>query len=95
MKITALGAGGFAGTTQYHEVDTAANPAGPALEAALAANHFFDAAPPAAAHAVGADLQRWTIAVDADGHRHSISFVQDGSAASRPWAALLARILAA
>ncbi len=94
MKITALGGGGFAGTTQYHEVDTAANPAGPALEAALAANHFFDAAPPAA-NAVGADLQRWTIAVDADGHRHSISFVQDGSAASRPWEALLARILAA
>ncbi len=94
MKITALGGGGFAGTTQYHEVDTVANPAGPALEAALAANHFFDAAPPAA-KAAGADLQRWTIAVDADGHRHSISFVQDGSAASRPWEALLARILAA
>lgn len=95
MKITAINGGGFAGITRRHEVDTATSPAGPALEAALAAGAFFAAAGAARPEAIGADLSRWTITVDADGQRHSISFADDADPANARWRALLERILAA
>jgi len=95
MKITVTSAGGFAGLTQRHAVDTEASPAGPALETAVAETGFFAAAPAIARPATGADMLSWTITVDADGRRHSITFTQDGSPASAPWEQLLARILAA
>ncbi|WEF30797.1 protealysin inhibitor emfourin [Pseudoduganella chitinolytica] len=95
MKIVATASGGFAGLARRHEVDTAVSPAGPALEAALASLGFLAAGPAVQARATGADLLRWTIAVEADGRRHSVTFAQDGSPASAPWERLLARILAA
>ncbi|AVR95675.1 protealysin inhibitor emfourin [Pseudoduganella armeniaca] len=95
MKIVATGSGGFAGLTRRHEVDTSASADGPALEAALAASGFCAAGPTVQAQASGADLLRWTITVEADGRRHSVTFIQDGSPASAPWERLLARILAA
>jgi hypothetical protein len=95
MKITATSGGGFAGITRLHEVDTEQSPAGRALEAELAASAFFDAPRAAGAEPVGADIPRWTITVDANGERHSVSFAEDGNPASAPWRALLDRILAA
>ena len=95
MKITATSSGGFAGLTQRYTVDTEASPAGPALEAAVADLRFFDAAAAVAPPATGADMLSWTIAIEADGRRHSITFTQDGSAASAPWERLLAAIRAA
>jgi hypothetical protein len=95
MKITATSGGGFAGITRRHEVDTASSPAGPALEAALAAQSFFTAPDAAAPEPVGADIPRWTITVDADGARHTVSFAEDGSPANARWRELLDRILAA
>lgn len=95
MKITASNGGGFAGTTRFHEVDTAVNPAGPALEAALADSRFFDAPVEQETEAIGADLSRWTITVDAQGRRHSVSFAEDGGAGAARWRSLLDRILAA
>lgn len=99
MKITATGGGGYAGLSERYEIDTETSAAGAALEAEMAACGFFDA--PAAApgapadEAVGADLPRWTITATVDGRRHAVSFAEDGSAASRPWQELLARIRAA
>jgi len=95
MIITATSSGGFAGLAQRHTVDTATSPAGPALAAAVAETGFFDAVPTVAATALGADLLRWTITIEADGRRHSVTFTQDGSPASAAWERLLARILAA
>ncbi|QBE62839.1 protealysin inhibitor emfourin [Pseudoduganella lutea] len=95
MKITATGGGGFAGITQRHEVDTATSPAGPDLKMALEASGFFAAPRAAGEEPVGADIPRWTITVDADGERHSVSFAEDGSAATAHWRTLLDRILAA
>jgi hypothetical protein len=95
MKITATSSGGFAGLTQRHTVDTEASPAGPALEAAVAELRFFDAAPAIAPPAIGADLLSWTITIEADGRRHSVTFTPDGSPASAPWERLVASILAA
>lgn len=95
MKITATSGGGFAGITRQLEVDTATSAAGPDLEAALASSAFFTAPRVAEPEAIGADLSRWTITVDANGQRHSISFAEDGSPANAHWRALLDRILAA
>jgi hypothetical protein len=85
MKITANGAGGFAGLSQHFEVDTDTSPAGPALEAALASSGFF-ASGDASGDAVGADLGRWTITADDGRRRHSLSFVETGAP---PWQDLL------
>jgi hypothetical protein len=85
MKITATGAGGFAGLSQHFEVDTDTSPAGPALEAALASSGFF-ASVDASGDAVGADLGRWTITADDGRRRHSLSFVETGAP---PWQDLL------
>ncbi|WUR14465.1 protealysin inhibitor emfourin [[Empedobacter] haloabium] len=95
MKIVATSSGGFAGLPQRHAVDTTVSPDGPLLEAALASSGFFQAGPAPRSEASGADLLRWTITVEADGRRHSVTFTQDGSPASAPWERLLARILAA
>ncbi len=95
MKITASNGGGFAGITRFHEVDTAVSPAGPALEAALAAAQFFAAPVAGEPEAIGADLSRWTITVDSGGRRHSVSFAEDGSPGSQRWRGLLDSILAA
>jgi hypothetical protein len=85
MKITATGAGGFAGLSQHFEVDTEISPAGPALEAALASSGFFAAAPGAEAP-LGADLGHWTITADDGRRRHSLRFVETGAP---PWQDLL------
>jgi hypothetical protein len=85
MKITASGGGGFAGLQQHFEVDTNASPAGPALEAALAASGFF-ASERTQDDAIGADLGRWTITADDGRQRHSISFIETGTP---PWQDLL------
>jgi hypothetical protein len=95
MKITATSSGGFAGLTQRHTVDTASSPAGPTLEAAVADLRFFDAAPAIAPAATGADMLSWTITIEADGRRHSITFTSDGSPATAPWERLVAAIRAA
>lgn len=95
MKITATNGGGFAGITRQHEVDTAKCAAGPELEAALDASAFFTTPRAAGPEAIGADLSRWTITVDANGQCHSISFAEDGNPANARWRALLDRILAA
>jgi len=95
MKITVTSSGGFAGLTQRHAVDTETSPAGPALEAAIADLRFFDAAASVAPPATGADMLRWTITIEGDGRRHSITFTQDGSPTSAPWERLLASVLAA
>ena len=95
MKITATSSGGFAGLTQRHTVDTGSSPAGPALEAAVADLRFFDAAPAVAPPATGADMLSWTITIEADGRRHSVTFTPDGGPATAPWQRLLAGIRAA
>lgn len=85
MKITATGAGGFAGLSQHFEVNTETSPAGPALEAALASSGFF-ASNEGPGTPIGADLGRWTITVDDGRRRHSLSFVETGAP---PWQNLL------
>lgn len=95
MKITATSGGGFAGITQEHQVDTETSPAGPAIEAALAAADFFAAPDGEDGETIGADIPRWTITVDADGRRGSVSFLDDAGPASQRWRPLLDRILAA
>jgi len=85
MKITATGAGGFAGLSQHFEVDTQTSPAGPALEAALASSGFF-AAENDPGTDIGADLGRWTITAEDGSRRHSLSFVETGAP---PWQHLL------
>lgn len=90
MKVTATGGGGFAGIVQRFEVDTRTSPAGPALEAGVAAAGFFDAPDPP--ESLGADLPRWTITVQADGRQRSLSFTED---APSPWLDLLNLLRAA
>lgn len=85
MKITATGAGGFAGLSQHLEVDTDTSPAGPALEAALASSGFFTSSENFSTP-IGADLGHWTITADDGRRRHSLSFVETGGP---PWQNLL------
>lgn len=91
MKITATSSGGFAGLTEHYEVDTQAHAQGGAIEAALAHAGFFSQAQ-AATQPSGADMRRWRITVDAPEGRRSISFIEDGSAASAPWQELVTRL---
>lgn len=93
MKISATAQGGFAGIGEHYEVDTSTHPGGKALEAALAGQQFFQAAD--GAPAVGADMRRWTITADDDGHVHSVSFYEDGRPDSQRWQSLLNHIRAA
>ena len=93
MKISATGGGGFAGNTMHHEVDTESSPGGQSLEAALADSAVFDAAADGN-DVIGADIPRWTITVDADGRRHTVTFADDGNPANARWRQLLDRILA-
>jgi len=95
MLITATASGGYAGVQEQYRVDTATSAAGPALEAAIAASGFFAAPAMLEPAALGADLRRWTITVDADGQRHSVSFTEGGNGVSGSWQALLERIRAA
>ena len=85
MKITATGAGGFAGLSQHLEVDTDTSPAGPALEAALASSGFFTSGENISLP-IGADLGHWIITADDGRRRHSLSFVETGGP---PWQNLL------
>ena len=80
MKITASGGGGFAGIGEHYEVDTLTSPAGPALEAALAAAGFFDAPEPP--DQLGADLPRWTLTAVGDGRQRSLEFTENTPS---PW----------
>ena len=91
MKIEATSSGGFAGLSEQYEIDTQTSASGAALEAALADSGFFAA--PAGTEAIGADLQRWSISVTADGRRHTLALVEDG--ADPRWQNLLALIRAA
>ena len=95
MKISATSSGGFAGLSEHYEIDTAASAKGKSLEAALAGSGFFAAKADAASEVIGADIPRWTITVDADGRRHTLSFAEDGSAANGQWQNLVAQIRAA
>lgn len=89
MKISATGSGGFSGRSEHFELDTGALDQGAAIEALLGRLDFFGAAPPAA---IGADIGRWDITV-ADGARaRTVTFAEDGSAASAPWQALLTQL---
>ncbi|MES2297613.1 MAG: protealysin inhibitor emfourin [Pseudomonadota bacterium] len=92
MKISAHCGGGLAGQVEHIKIDTANQPDGQAIETLLEDLAFFSAAPPAA---VGADLSRCTITADDGPRRHTLSFAEDGSAASAPWQALMARLRAA
>lgn len=94
MKISASGSGGYAGLSEHYEIDTDASPGGKALEAVLADTGFFAAAADAGREPIGADLQRWRLTVTADGRRHTVSFVEDGSAANARWQNLLTQIRA-
>jgi hypothetical protein len=78
----------------HHEVDTESSPAGQALEAALADSAFFEAAAADGDNVVGADIPRWTITVDADGQRRTVTFADDGNPGNARWRRLLDRILA-
>lgn len=95
MKISATSSGGFAGLSEHYEIDTAASAKGKTLEAALADTGFFAIKANAAPDVVGADIPRWTITVEADGRRHTLSFAEDGSAANGHWQNLVAQIRAA
>lgn len=95
MKLSASASGGFTGRTEYYEVDTAASPAGPALEAALAGADFFAAPADATPDAIGADLRRWCIAADDGARMHTVCFVEDGSAATAYWQEIVTQIKAA
>ncbi len=93
MKISASGGGGFAGQTAHVDVDTATAANGKSIEALVRDIGFFTRQPPAAP--VGADLMHWTITVTDGPTRHSVTFVDDGSAEAVPWQALLAQLRAA
>ena len=90
MKITAEGGGGFAGMVQRYEVDTRISPAGPALEAAVAAGGLLDAPEPP--EVIGADLPRWTLTLLADGRQRTLHFTEDTPS---PWLDLLNLLRAA
>lgn len=92
MKISAQRSGDLAGRTEQIEIDTEREPNGKSIEALLGDIGFFTAAPP---EHVGADIPLWRITVSDDRRTHSVSFAEDGSAASAPWQALLAQIRAA
>lgn len=89
MHISASGGGGFAGQTAQLDVDTAKAPNGKSIEALVRDMGFFARQPPAA---IGADLMHWTITVTDGPTKHSVTFVDDGSAAAAPWQALLAQL---
>lgn len=92
MIISATAQGGFSGQSEHYRIDTRQHAQGQALEATLASSRFFAAQPAAAP--VGADLQYWTITVDDNGQRHSISFAE-GEPGAQPWQQLLQQIRAA
>ena len=90
MKISAKGGGGFAGTTEHYQVDTAHLPQGGAIEALLQNLDFFHAAAPVPA--VGADIPRWEITVDDGRQCRTVAFSDDGSAACARWKPLIERL---
>ncbi len=91
MKISASSSGGYAGQSEHFELDTHTHRNGKAIETLLGELDFFGATPP---DVIGADLSRWQLSVD-DGHRRrTITFAEDGSAASAPWQNLLAGLRA-
>ena len=91
MKISATSSGGFAGLSEHYEIDTQVHPQGRAVEAALAHAGPF-AQPQENLPQVGADMRRWQIVVESPEGRRSMSFIEDGSAASAPWQDLVARL---
>ncbi len=92
MKISATGGGGFAGQPARFDVDTRQVADGHAIEALVHDIGFFSRQPPA--H-IGADLGSWTISIDDGAQQRSVTFVEDGSAASAPWQTLLAHLRSA
>lgn len=92
MIITAQGAGGFAGHTSQFTVDTGKAANGHTIESLVRDMGFFSRQPP---ESVGADLMRWTISVQAGAEQRTVTFTDDGSAASAPWQTLLAHLRAA
>ncbi|KAB8042222.1 protealysin inhibitor emfourin [Janthinobacterium aquaticum] len=91
MKISATSSGGFAGLSEHYEIDTQVHPQGRAVEAALAHAGLF-AQLQESVQPVGADLRRWQIVVESPEGRSSMTFIEDGSAASAPWQALVAHL---
>lgn len=94
MKISASGSGGFAGLAEHFELDTTRVDNGKAIEELLRNLDFFRSSAPAADH-IGADIPRWDITVADAGRARTISFLDDGSAESQPWQALLAQLRSA
>ena len=90
MKISVKGGGGFAGSVEHYEVDTAHLPQGDALEALLHNLDFFHAAEPAPA--VGADIPRWEITVDDGRQCRTVEFAEDGGPACARWKPFIDRL---
>jgi hypothetical protein len=90
MQISAVVSGGFIGEPQHFYIDTHHHPAGPALEAAVAASAFFTA--PAPSVPVGADLAQWDITITADHQQRQLHIVENGGP---PWQDLLDQIRSA
>ncbi|HEY0062037.1 MAG TPA: protealysin inhibitor emfourin [Telluria sp.] len=91
MKITADCSGGFSGTSEHYQVDTATLHNGACIEALLDSLEYLPAprlAPP------GADMGCWRITLDNGRQQHTVAFAEDGSAAAAPWQTLLAQLRA-
>jgi hypothetical protein len=84
MLISAVVSGGFSGLPQHYNIDTRRHPAGPALEAAVAACAFFTAPAPSAP--IGADLAQWDLTITADHQQRQRHIVENGGP---PWQDLL------
>jgi hypothetical protein len=89
MKITAQASGGFSGHTERYQLDTACHADGKLIEDLLHQLDFFGATP---ACDVGADLARWEITVADGSDRHTVTLLDDGSAAATGWQALLGHL---
>lgn len=90
MKISVKGGGGFAGTVEHYEVDTARLAQGEALESLLQNLDFFHA--PAPPPVVGADIRHWEITVDDGQQCRTVEFAEDGGPACARWKALIDRL---
>lgn len=91
MKIIAKGCGGLSGQPERYEVDTATLANGASIEALLGSLEFM---PPPRSAPVGADLAQWLITLDNGHQQHTVTFCEDGSAATAPWQSLVAQLRA-
>ncbi|HEY0487964.1 MAG TPA: protealysin inhibitor emfourin [Telluria sp.] len=90
MKVSIKGGGGFAGTAEHYEIDTARVAQGEAIEALLQDLDFFAAPVPPAP--VGADIPHWEITVDDGRQCRTVSFAEDGGPACAQWKPVIERV---